>query len=84
MVTSTIDHENKEARNEDYDECIDLGKNAFGIHGTNVKGRVVVCKVLSRCSMLEVLANLPKCLVEMEASRSADYWEIRSWYTNVR
>ena len=53
---------------------IDLAKNVFGIHGADEKGRVVVRKVLSRRRVLEFLANLPKCLVGMEACASAHYW----------
>jgi transposase len=53
---------------------IDLAKNVFGIHGAKEKGRVVVRKVLSRRRVLEFLANLPKCLVGMEACASAHYW----------
>jgi len=53
---------------------IELAKNVFGIHGADEKGRVVVRKVLSRRRVLEFLANLPKCLVGMEACASAHYW----------
>jgi len=53
---------------------IDLAKNVFGIHGANQQGRVVVRKVLSRRRVLEFLADLPKCLVGMEACASAHYW----------
>ena len=35
---------------------------------------MVVRKVLSRRRVLEFLANLPKCLVGMEACASAHYW----------
>jgi transposase len=50
---------------------IDLAKNAFGIHGVDDKGRVAVRKVLTRRRVLQFMANLPRCLVGMEACERA-------------
>ena len=38
------------------------------------KGRVAVRKVLTRRQVLQFMANLPRCLVGMEACASAHHW----------
>ncbi|WP_206955970.1 IS110 family transposase [Trinickia acidisoli] len=53
---------------------IDLAKNVFAVHGVNEHGRTVLRKVLKRDQMAEFFANLPTCLVGMEACSSAHYW----------
>ena len=53
---------------------IDLAKERVRHSWRGREGRVVVRKVLSRRRVLEFLANLPKCLVGMEACASAHYW----------
>lgn len=53
---------------------IDLAKNVFQIHGVDAKGNVVLRKVLKREQMAAFFANLPVCLIGMEACGSAHYW----------
>jgi len=53
---------------------VDLAKNVFQIHGVNARGKVVVRKQLRRDQMAVFFANLPACLVGMEACASAHHW----------
>lgn len=56
---------------------IDLAKNIFQLHGTDVNGKVVLRKRLSREKLSEFVAQLPKCLIGMESCGSAHYWARR-------
>lgn len=47
---------------------IDLAKNVFQIHGTDAKGRCVLRKRLNRPKLMEFIANLPPCIIGIEAS----------------
>lgn len=53
---------------------LDLAKNVFQIHGVDSDGRVVLRKKLRRDKVLAVFAELPRCLVGMEACATAHYW----------
>ena len=53
---------------------IDLAKNVFCLHGCDTNGKPVLRKQLARRQLLGFLANLPRCLVAMEACASAHYW----------
>ena len=53
---------------------IDLAKNIFQLHGVDGQGKVVLKKRLSRSKLIEVMSNLPPCLVGMEACGGAHYW----------
>lgn len=53
---------------------IDLAKSVFQLHGVDRRGKAVLSKRLSRSQLPVVVANLPKCLVGMEACASAHYW----------
>jgi transposase len=53
---------------------IDLAKNVFCLHGCDANGKAVLRKQLSRGRLLSFLANLPPCLVAMEACGGAHYW----------
>lgn len=53
---------------------IDLAKNTFSLHGVDGKGAVGLRKTVSRKKLLSTLANLPPCLVGMEACSGAHYW----------
>lgn len=53
---------------------IDLAKTVFAIHGVNEHGRVVLKKLLKRDQMAAFFANLPACLIGMEACGSGHYW----------
>ncbi|CAD6563492.1 IS110 family transposase [Paraburkholderia sabiae] len=53
---------------------IDLAKSVFAVHGVNEHGRAVLKKVLKRDQMLPFFANLPACVIGIEACGSAHYW----------
>lgn len=53
---------------------IDLAKTLFQIHGVDAKGKIALRKQLKRSELLAFFANLPPCLVGMEACSSAHYW----------
>ena len=53
---------------------IDLAKTVFAIHGVDERGKVVLKKQLRREQMAAFFANLPHCLIGMEACGSAHYW----------
>jgi transposase len=53
---------------------IDLAKHVFQVHGTDGQGQVVLKKALKRAQVLPFFANLPPCLIGMEACGSAHYW----------
>lgn len=54
--------------------AIDLAKNIFQIHGTDEAGNCVLTKRVRRNQLLKCLANLPKCLIGIEACGSAYHW----------
>src|SRR5215470_589748 len=53
---------------------LDLAKYVFEVHGVDGQGNVVIRKTLRRDSVSCFFANLPPCLVGMEASNGAHYW----------
>ncbi|APF02138.1 TPA: IS110 family transposase [Legionella pneumophila] len=53
---------------------IDLAKNVFQLHGINAKSKCVLKKRLTREKLIEFMAQLPPCLVGMEACGGAHYW----------
>lgn len=53
---------------------LDLAKNVFQIHAIDAQGQPVVRRQLRRAEVLKFFANLPPCLVGMEACASAHYW----------
>jgi transposase len=53
---------------------IDLAKQVFQLHGVDERGHVVVQKRVTRAKLRDTLAQLPACLVGMEACSSAQYW----------
>lgn len=53
---------------------IDLAKNVFQIHGMNERGKPLLRKQLKRDQVAVFFANLPPCLIGMEACSSAHYW----------
>ena len=50
---------------------IDLAKNVFQFHGVDADGKVVLRCQLRRSQVLEFCANLPDCLIGMEACAGA-------------
>lgn len=65
---------------------MDLAKNVFQIHGADERGKVLLRKQLKRAQVAEFFANLPACLVGMEACGSAHYWarKLQSFGHTVR
>jgi transposase len=53
---------------------LDLAKQVFQIHGVDEWGKAVLKKALKRAQVLAFFANLPPCLIGMEACGSAHYW----------
>ena len=50
---------------------IDLAKNVFSVHAVGSQGEVVVRRTLSRAKLSELIAQLPPCLIGMEACSPA-------------
>jgi len=53
---------------------IDLAKNVFQIHAIDERGKTALKKQLKRGQVAELFANLPVCLIGMEACGSAHHW----------
>ncbi len=53
---------------------IDLAKNVLQVHGVNEHGKPVLKRQLKRHQMATFFANLPCCLIGMEACGSAHFW----------
>ncbi len=53
---------------------LDLAKTVFQVHGADRDGRPVVRKKLRRGQVLGFFAELPSCLIGLEACASAHYW----------
>jgi transposase len=53
---------------------IDLAKNVIQVHGVDERGKAVLKKQLKRNQVVAFFANLPPCLVGIEACASAHHW----------
>jgi transposase len=54
---------------------IDLAKNVFAVHGVDEAGKAVLIKPrVSRDQLLALIAQLPPCLIGMEACSGAHHW----------
>ena len=53
---------------------LDLAKNVFQVHGVNAYGKAVLRKQLRREQVAAFFANLPPCLIGIEACGSAHHW----------
>ena len=53
---------------------LDLAKNVFQVHAVDAKGEVVVARKLTRGRLVAFFAELPPCVVAMEACSSAHHW----------
>ena len=53
---------------------LDIAKQVYQVHGANEHGAVKGRKTLPRAKVLEYFAQLPPCLIGMEACGSAHYW----------
>ncbi len=54
---------------------IDLAKDVFQLHGTDSHGKAVLTKRVTRAKLMETVANIPPCLIGLEACASAYYWQ---------
>lgn len=53
---------------------IDLAKSVFQLHGADSAGRQVLRKKLKRKELMPFIANLPPCLIGIEACCACHYW----------
>lgn len=53
---------------------LDTAKQVFQVHGVDEHGKTRLQKQLARARVLEFFANLPPCLVGMEACAGTHYW----------
>jgi len=53
---------------------LDLAKNVFQVHGVNQHGKIELRKQLKRDQVAAFFANLPSCLIGMEACSGAHHW----------
>jgi transposase len=53
---------------------VDIAKSVFQIHGVDAGGTVVIRRRVGRARVLEFFADLPPCLVGMEACATAHQW----------
>lgn len=53
---------------------IDLAKQSFQLHGVDAQGQVILKKKLSRAKLSTFVAQLPACLIGMEACGGSNYW----------
>ncbi|MCB1916251.1 MAG: IS110 family transposase [Rhodocyclaceae bacterium] len=53
---------------------VDLAKSVFQVHGVDQRGKTVLRKQLRRDQVAKFMANMPPCLVGMEACGSAHHW----------
>ncbi|MGH6960314.1 MAG: IS110 family transposase [Dongiaceae bacterium] len=53
---------------------IDLGKKVFQVHGIDSCGKVVIRRAVKRRELVAFAAQLPPCLIGMEACASAHHW----------
>lgn len=52
----------------------DIAKTVFQVHGMDRRGSPTVRRQLKRSDVMKFFANLPPCLVGMEACASAHFW----------
>jgi transposase len=54
---------------------IDLAKNVFAVHGVDKAGKAVLMRPeVPRAKLVELIANVPPCLIGMEACSGAHHW----------
>ncbi len=53
---------------------LDIAKSVFQVHGVDEVGTVAIRKRVSRSKVLEFFADLPPCLVGIEACPAAHHW----------
>ena len=53
---------------------LDLAKHDFQVHAIDSAGRVIIAKAIRRKDVVLFFAQLPKCLIGIEACGSAHHW----------
>jgi transposase len=53
---------------------VDIAKRYFQVHGVSASGAVTIRRKLSRDGFLKFLADLPPCLIGLEAGSGAHHW----------
>ena len=53
---------------------IDLAKNSFQLHGVDASGQVVIKEKLSRNKLSPFIAQLPHCVIGIEACGGSNHW----------
>jgi transposase len=53
---------------------LDLAKNVFQVHGADARGRAVLRKQLRRDQLMPFFANLPACVIGIEACGGSHHW----------
>src|SRR5271166_1298273 len=53
---------------------LDLAKRVFQVHAVDANGEIVVARKLTRGQLIPFFAELPPCVVAMEACSSAHHW----------
>src|SRR5436305_12284446 len=53
---------------------LDLAKRVFQVHGVDAAGKVVIRRRLQRAEIAALFADLPACLVGIEACATAHHW----------
>ena len=53
---------------------LDIAKTVFQVHGMDARGQTTLQKRLRRTQLVTFFANLPPCLVGIEACGSAHHW----------
>jgi transposase len=53
---------------------IDIAKHVFELHGVDSKGKTVLKKTIRRDKLSEFMANLPACVVGLEACGGSHHW----------
>lgn len=59
---------------------IDLAKNVFAVHGVDAAGKALLVKPrVARDQLATLIAELPPCLMGMEACSGAHHWARLFW-----
>jgi transposase len=53
---------------------LNIAKSYFQVHGVDAHGKTTLHRQLRRAQVLEFFANLPACLIGIEACGSAHHW----------
>jgi len=53
---------------------LDVAKNVFQVHGVDVEDNIVLRRKLRRAEVISFFAELPHCLVGVEACSASHHW----------